>query len=141
MSGQTHSADAPGSRPTRGVNKGGSHSAPRHRYVCYSRRTGGTCTAPSVRQDEIEAELLAVLRNLAPPTGLLAEVESRTRGRVTTERRPSPKRIEAELERIGKLYQWGEQSEGEYLTERPPWLSVGLSGSRVRPLPVRWRRG
>jgi hypothetical protein len=23
----------------------------------------------------------------------------------------------------------------------PPWLSVGLSGSRVRPLPVRWRRG
>ncbi|MGH9198729.1 MAG: recombinase family protein, partial [Acidimicrobiia bacterium] len=63
MSGQTWKPDR-------------THPSPRCCYTCYLRRTAKACSMPSLAQEGIEDELLAILREVAMPGGLAEAVDA-----------------------------------------------------------------
>ena len=62
----------------------------RRTYICYRRRAAGGCEAPTVPQEVVEADLLAVLRTMAMPPGFARAMDKavavriRTVGKATT---------------------------------------------------------
>ena len=97
------------------------HREPRRRYTCYRRRTARACDAPYIRQDDLEAQLLDVMREICLPDGFAEAVDSAVGAYLATpakSRRATRKQIEAEKERWLTLYTKGRVSEERYDAEQ-----------------------
>lgn len=105
--------------PMRGV-AGKHQTKPYRHYVCSDRRRYGTCNAPLVHLDALEAELVAWLATCHPDeqvdAAARAVVERGLRQRRTAavefDERRSIKALTARLERTTDLYRWGPHPEG-----------------------------
>jgi site-specific DNA recombinase len=71
MSGHTRTADR-------------AYKKTRRVYICYRRRVAGGCAAPTVRQEVVEADLLAVLQAMALPVGFARAVDRAVAARMRT---------------------------------------------------------
>src|SRR5439155_5891004 len=106
MSGQTFRADSTHTMQRDG-RSGGTHRETRFRYTCYLRRVGGPCDAPSAAQEQIEADLVAILRAVRLPAGSAEWVEARAgelgRSRASKTTPASTKLLEGRLQRLRDL--------------------------------------
>ena len=132
MSGQTWKSDR-------------THPATRNRYTCYLRRTAKACDMPYVEQDQLEAQLIDILRIVAMPGGLAEAVDAAVAASLaldaTKPRHMSLKTVDARLERLRDLYELGDLSRDHYLAKSDD-LKVErktLETSSPRPVFLRQR--
>ncbi len=118
-----------------------SHSKTFHLYyACSDRRRYGTCSAPIVRADALEAELvdwLAMCRlgeNVAEAARELVRrgLSQRRTAAIEFDERRTVKALENRLARIRNLYKWGDMGEAEFLQERD---SIEAEISQAKALP------
>lgn len=86
-------------------------------YRCRQRAADGSCEAPYVRADEVEASFAEWLADYRLPEDWRTEI-ARTRVRtVKADEGDRQRRLADRLARIRKLYQWGDMEEAEYRAE------------------------
>jgi hypothetical protein len=88
------------------------------RLYCAARQQRGACAAPSARLDDLETDVLAIVRCLRLPP---AEVERAARAVVARPADDLAQRrrdLAHQRERLTKLYQWGDLTDTQYQAER-----------------------
>ena len=104
MSGQTWKADR-------------THPADRYGYSCYRRRVGAGCSAPTIPQAVVEADLLAVLRAIALPPAFTRLVDRAVASRMrnyTSARTVSEHALREREERLTEVYLAGRMTKADY---------------------------
>ena len=91
---------------------------------CRERVKGAGCTNRGTFLDVYEGQVLEYLRRFVIPTDYQDRIVTLYRHIQEAEGDPEPNRreLEGRLERVRKLYEWGDKPEGEYLAERMPYL-------------------
>ena len=120
------------------------HASVRCCYTCYLRRTAKACSRPSLAQDRIEAELLAILREVAMPGGLAEAVDAALATSIVAEpksRQASLRAFDARLERLRDMYELGDISRDEYMTKTEELRAERktVEASKQQPVFVRQR--
>jgi recombinase-like zinc beta ribbon protein len=95
-------------------------------YTCYRRRVHAGCDQPFFSEDQVEAEVLAVLSAMATPDGLAEAVEFAISKSASQQRKLSRggrrKMIDQQLKRIAELYEIGEYTRQTYEDKRADLL-------------------
>jgi hypothetical protein len=94
---------------------------------------------PSLAQDQIEAELLAILRQVPMPDGLAEAVDAALATSIVAEpksRQASLRVIDARLERLRDLYELGDMSRDDYRTKTEALRAERKTVETSRPQPV-----
>lgn len=90
------------------------------RIYCYQRRQVGSCNQPSVHLNGIEAQIEAYLGTFVLPQEAVDRIVA-LHDRHSSDRTDAMARrseTESRLDRLRKLYEWGDIADDEYKTER-----------------------
>jgi hypothetical protein len=124
------------------------------RYLCSSRKATGACNQRLCRADALEEQVLEYVRAFTPPEVRKAIVKrlrdaARDGGAEGRERR---NQLQSQLDRLRKLFVWGDLTENEYAYERqvlqreletldpPPVFDVATAAAALMNFSLFWER-
>ena len=107
-------------------------------YTCYLQRVAGGCDAPTVQQDVVESDLIAVLRMVALPPGFAKVVDTAVAAQMRTygsAKTVSAAALTEREKRLNDLYEWGKIDADEHAAKSRE-IEEQRAQLTIRPAPL-----